>query len=81
VAGHDKGREINVEGLKYKLFRALDYGHDPGLIEPGCAQFEETVGRVPPEYARGLIVSVPDILGDDGVRNAQLRLPAGASPC
>src|SRR5437899_837650 len=69
-----------------ELFRrdALDDAHDTGSVKRGGAQFEEKVGRVPPEYARGLIAMALNLLGDDGIADAQRRLREfvlGIKPC
>src|ERR1700680_4485634 len=54
---------------------ALVDDHDSGSLERGGAQLEEKVGGIPAECARGLIVGLLEIPGDDGVGNAQGRLP------
>ena len=58
------------------LFRGtFDHCHYSGPVEGSGAHFEEKISRIPPEHAGGLIIGVPDLLGDDGVGNAQGCLP------
>ena len=66
-----------LSGFPPKLLipSALEDDHDPGLVERGGAQLEEKLGDLLPVPARDLKAASPDLLGEDGKRDAQRRLP------